>query len=207
MTDKNAPVQQIIVADECETHENAVFRAAIASAGAYKIQRLYGALPGEWDQWVKGRFTKVVRHTTAKKLKKLAQVHSGFVYGEDEPTAIAFAPSFPDALSKDISKLRVSGFDLPRSGLWPAVSDRRSPEVFINANVDMTTGKTCAQVAHGLVAWAIKQTDETLLTMNPVTPWLEDISNFSDTAAKAQIVITDAGFTEITPGTSTVAVI
>ena len=206
-SDSDPVVQQIIVADEVETHENAVFRAATVSAGAYKVQRLYGSLPGDWDPWVKGRFTKVVRHTSAKKLHKLVQVHAGFTYGLDTPTAVAFAPMRVSALPKDISRLRVSGFDLPRTGQWPMVGDCRSPEVFINANVDMTTGKTCAQVAHGLVGWCIRQSDETLESIDRPEPWLEDVMNFPDIAAKASIVITDAGFTEITPGTATVAVL
>lgn len=85
-----------------------------------------------------------------------------------------------------------------------------SPSLMVNNELQMTTGKTAAQVAHGLMLWALNMnnTSTELLASWAHNPGLH-LSYISLSSYKSEtpyLVVTDKGHTELEPGSITVRV-
>lgn len=204
---------QPIVVRRTGTHEDMVTAAARASVAAWM------ACPEDpaWEPWLAGSFGKSVRRARPIEVEKAREfMVSCVAVGEAE--AFAGLPVSRENMPAPVSKMQVSGTDAPRAEKWSsravdAGSDVVEPFMSINLGAKMTTGKTCAQAAHGLLGWALRQDPEVL------TSWAaagmpfrvgefnaEDFANFVKHARSGDVIIQDAGHTEVEPGTTTVIV-
>lgn len=189
-------VQPIVLA-RSGCHEDAVRCAAEASVAAFDA---CPDLP-EWGLWLSGPFTKTVRRARPAEYEKARACGAAAEVGHGDARALGFRPVPADALPRPIGRLQVSGTELPRRG-WPNPNPDCRLLVAVNETLTMSTGKTAAQAAHGLFA-------ARLHAGRPLPPAAfigVDRDRFDDLAARAIIVIRDAGRTEIAPHSPTIAV-
>lgn len=208
-------VQPVLVT-RSGTHGDTIIAAATASLLAFVTPVMAGGdLSPSWSEWLSGRFTKTVRKvrrdTDIDRAAEWAtqngvQSHTVTV---GSSVAIAFEPmryaDFPPVLAK----ARVDGLDLP-PGL------RRTPTVRPAFTVELldhlTTGKGAAQCAHATWMWALpllegapEHVAEWAAQGAPFTVQYVPAVNASD--PRYSHVVTDAGLTEVNPGTTTAGVI
>lgn len=188
------------------THEDALLAVARASTLAY-----YNT-PDDpaWDLWLSGRFTKTVRRAKPAQFDALRDTAAAEAVS-DEAAALAFAPVTYDDMATPLRKLQVSGTELPRRG-WDALDEHAgttAPLLVINEALGASTGKLCAQAAHGCLAWFLQASPDTR------DAWAADARLYvtgADDPVRAlpgrqpTITIVDAGLTEIPPGSISVAV-
>lgn len=196
-------VQPIAILKDSGSHEDVVAAAALASVGAWLRT---GDLP-EWNQWLAGPFTKSVRRGNRVRLSAIEN-DALFRVRVREAWALGFAPMTYEDFPKQLSKMQVSGSDFERSGEWE--TSRHGPILTINLGLEMSTGKTAAQAAHGLFMWALSRPEEErnewFKAGMPLS--ISEVSQeaFDELRSSAKMVVTDAGFTEIEPGSATVLV-
>jgi peptidyl-tRNA hydrolase len=205
---------QPIVVRRTGTHEDMVTAAARASVAAWM------SCPDDpaWEPWLAGSFGKSVRRARPVEIEKAREfMVASVAVGEAE--AFAGLPVSRDDMPPAVRKLQVSGTDAPRAG-WPKPVLRGMdlggvvvPWVSINLGAQMTTGKTCAQAAHGLLGWALRKEPAVReawasagMPVNVGEFSAEDFDNFVKHARTDAIIIQDAGHTEVVPGTTTVLV-
>jgi peptidyl-tRNA hydrolase len=197
---------QPIVVRKSGTHEQMVEAAARASVAAWLTDPTNPA----WEPWLAASFGKTVRRGRNVEIEKCREF---FVASAQVGDAEAFAclPYLKAEVPAPIRKLQVSGTDRDR-GEWTQKEDRPiGPYLAVNLGANMSTGKTCAQVAHGVFAWALKQTPEHLTAWQEaglpffVTDCSQELFTYQRTHGSSRlIVIEDAGHTEVAPGTATV---
>ncbi len=199
-------VQAIVVVErEGLTHEHVVRDVANLSVFALLIQYRMSCLQNtpidpNWEAWLNGSFTKTVRRLKPKLAYKL----KGFVVSrglDDEREMAAYAPMRYDELPAVVKRAQVAGLDLPRTN--QPLHPQAPIQIHINPHIEMTTGKTAAQAAHGLMAWVLKQGLDTYTPGN-IPFGLSYSENFDDIEAEVDII--DAGYTELPPQTLTIKV-
>ncbi len=169
--------------------------------------------------WTEGRIRKVARRARGAHWLA-AQEFPGRTVTVDGAAVRALVPGLVTETPKEISRLQISGSDLPISPAAPPPPGR--PVLWLNPNVPMTAGKAAAQVGHGtmllaallagsgradqLAAWAatefrcaVRIAGKTAWSMlcpgeDPALTWRR----------RGVIAVRDAGFTEVAPGTVTV---
>lgn len=196
----------------------ALLEAAAAAAVAVCLEPR--AEPGgEWHDevaaWVSGRIRKVARrargaHWTA------AQERPGVTVEVEGAHVRALVPSLVAEVPKVVSRLQITGSDLPADEPGPAPEDR--PLLLLNPDVEISAGKAAAQVGHATMILAA------LLDPEPLESWAAagfrcavrtptaDRWAALHPGADAErawrergvVAVRDAGFTEIAPGTVTV---
>lgn len=205
---------QPIVVRRTGTHEDMVTAAARASVAAWL------ACPEDpaWVPWLAGPFGKSVRRARPVEVEKVREfMVASVAVGEAE--AFAGLPVTRDDMPAPVRKLQVSGTDAPRGAGFPRFPFGTTAEgvvvpfMAINLGAQMTTGKTCAQAAHGLLGWALRQDAAVVeawaaagMPLNVGEFNAEDFTNFVAHSRSDAIVIQDAGHTEVEPGTTTVLV-
>ncbi len=199
---------QPIAVSKTGCHEEIVMAVAVASVYAF------AATPQNpnWAKWLDGPFTKTVRRGTPTQFQ-VCEEQAAFVVEIGEARAAADTPRPAKELGLPWSKMQVSGLERERKG-WPfdpEISLPTAPTIYINPYVEMSTGKTAAQVAHGLFAWVLNMSDQ---QWNQWMEWgapvrVTDERQYWDeiTQMVGGIQIVDAGRTEIDPGTMSVFVI
>ncbi|MGV8847692.1 peptidyl-tRNA hydrolase [Tessaracoccus sp.] len=222
---KGNPVSQLelvqpIVIDRSATHEDAVISAALASVLAHYYAD-HTVADNPWEQWLSGPIAKTVRRAKPADWDRAlnAVIPDELVNGlfdETERTrtgrAFALTPLTYEAMPAVVRRCQVAGTDLARTGNWPtANADLAHPALSINAGALMSTGKTAAQVSHALFTWYLQLSPAGRRTWvdagTPVT--VADLAPlpFAVARAVADVVIEDAGRTEIAPGTTTVVAV
>lgn len=195
-------VQAIAITKNAGSHEDVVVAVAKASVLSWLLTRD----DPSWDDWLKGLFTKSVRRGAVNKVKEL-ESHAAYFVSNGRFDIAAFKPMLYEDFPAGLLKMRVSDFELQRVGIW-ARSDS-GPTVYVNNEIKMSTGKTAAQVAHGLFGVALKadetRLDEWVSEGLPLTVCDSRISGDLENSDRF-VRIEDAGLTEIEPGSITVAV-
>jgi peptidyl-tRNA hydrolase len=147
-----------------------------------------------------------------------AQAFPGVTVTVDGAQARALLPDKVAEMPKEITRLQISGSELPSDEPGPPPDG--VPVLWLNPTVTMTAGKAAAQVGHAsmLLAAALRADGQ--------ESWFEDWKDFrcavrtpskSDWAAlhpaddplgawhrRRVVAVRDAGFTEVDPGTVTV---
>ncbi|WP_432942175.1 peptidyl-tRNA hydrolase [Kribbella sp. CA-253562] len=183
---------------------------------------------GEWAEamraWQDARIRKVVRRARGAEWRRASAlpgitVTSGVPVepadgppGAEEsvgppPAEVRVFPPVPvDELPKDLAKLQVTGTDL-EDGDLPQVASG-VPVLWVNPGLEMSTGKTMAQVGHAahLAWWALPEAAR--------KAWIDDGFRLAVRTASPERwkqllrsglpVVQDAGFTEVEPGSRTV---
>jgi peptidyl-tRNA hydrolase len=165
---------------------------------------------GEWAEamrgWQDARIRKVVRRARGAEWRR-AEALPGITVAGGTAVVRVFPPVPLDEVPKDLAKLQVTGTDLEDPEELPAVADG-VPVLWVNPGLEMSTGKTMAQVGHGVhLAWfELSDADRKAwqengfrLAVRTATPAL-----WKDLMASGLPVVQDAGFTEIDPGSYTV---
>ncbi len=167
---------------------------------------------GEWHDelvaWVHGRIRKVTRRARGAHWEAV-QALPGVTITVGGASARAFVPGRVVDLPKELSRLQISGSELPPDEPGPVPAG--AYELWLNPRVEMTAGKAAAQVGHASMLLAPHLTEAELKEWAAVdyrcavrTP---PAAEWDALVARPDVVmVRDAGFTEVAPGTATVAV-
>ncbi|MBK1785871.1 peptidyl-tRNA hydrolase [Prauserella cavernicola] len=172
---------------------------------------------GPWHEavsaWVGGHIRKVARRARGAHWQAVQEL-PGVTVTVDGAQVRALLPGRVADLPKEVSRLQISGSDLPADE--PGEPAAGEPVLVLNPGITMTVGKAAAQVGHGTMLLA------SLLGKEELDRWQElGYRCAVRTATEAQwaelyphdpkaawrdrevIAVRDAGFTEIAPGTVT----
>ncbi|UVS77421.1 peptidyl-tRNA hydrolase [Actinokineospora sp. UTMC 2448] len=166
---------------------------------------------GEWhplvSAWIDGRIRKVSRRARGAHWHAVQDL-PGVTVSVDGASARALLPWPVDETPKTVSRLQISGTELPMDEPGPVADG--VPVLWVNPTVEMTVGKLAAQVGHGsMLLAAMAEADGVDLSkwdchcavrMARPGEWNPDVSWERDRA----VAVRDAGFTEVEPGTVTV---
>ena len=201
-------VQPILVTLD-DSHESIITTAARASLLACKD---VGSEP--WATWLSERFTKTVRRIKEKDIKKVRELSLPFkeVTGGGM-TAFAFEPMSYEEFPKLLKSAQVQGTQAPREAenadaeLVEFMLGYHKPLYLINDSLNMSTGKTSAQLAHAYwMAWLAQSEKSVTEFPHPATLWVTE-DTFLKYKPQASHVVTDSGLTELSGPTDTVLVL
>lgn len=210
------PIVLLVDRNDPAGHADSIVAAAIASVSAYSNALEHGADKDKWDTWLSGRFTKSVRRADVKTFAKLAADNELGVTGAayiGSAKALAYAPTTYEDLPKKLSRLQVSGTELPDKKPTPQTHQRSGdPVIVLNSALGMSTGKAAAQAAHALFAWHLNRSnpDQDIASLHLLSAGLVNASEGDFEHLKALAagpLIVDSGLTEIAPNTATAFVI
>lgn len=176
---------------------------------------------GEWhplvSAWVDGRIRKVARRARGAHWAAV-QALPGVTVTVEGASARALVPGRVGEMPKEVTRLQISGSELPEDDPGPPPSD--VPVLWLNPTVTMTAGKAAAQVGHAsmLLAAALRADgredffadwkDFRCAVRTPSrAAWaaLHPGDDPLNAWRRRQVVaVRDAGFTEVDPGTVTV---
>jgi peptidyl-tRNA hydrolase len=165
---------------------------------------------GEWaaamTAWQDHRIRKVVRRARGAEWRR-ADALPGITVTHGTAELRVFPPVPLDDVPKDLTKLQVAGtdFDQPEP---PAVPHPGVPVIWINPTLQMSSGKTMAQVGHGAhLAWLAlpdAARKDWAAANFPLAVRKANPAHWAQLLQTDFPVIQDAGFTEIEPGSRTV---
>lgn len=190
------------------THEDAVRATASACVQAYVTT---GASNPNWGAWLAGQFTKTVRRAKNGQFAAATNLATGSaVCGT--ASALALDPVRYRDLPQTVRKLQVSGTDFPRTGWQPlsALPDG-VPVLVVNEDLNMSTGKVAAQASHALLGWYLSEPESIrAVWRHAEMPFVVTGAHGGEVchwhASEPQLIIEDAGRTEIPSGSLSVAV-
>jgi peptidyl-tRNA hydrolase len=200
----------------------AVLEAAAASAVALCLDAR--AQPGgPWyprvHAWVASRIRKVARRARGAHWQAVLDL-PGVTSTVDGAEVRALVPERVVDLPRVVTRLQISGSDLPFDDPPPPVPE--FPVLYLNPGVPMTVGKAAAQVGHAsmllamplaaaepgaLKSWAERDC-RCQVRIASRQRWAELIAGRDPARAWDEhrvVLVRDAGFTEVEPGTITVA--
>lgn len=156
--------------------------------------------------WYGARIRKVTRRARNVHWDRVQDL-PGVTATVGDASARALVPTPVDAVPPAVGKLQIGGTELPAETPGPVDGD--VPVIWVDADLGMTVGKTAAQVGHGSMLLAA------VLGADAAWEWARDgfplqvrevPRGMLPGTGEADVVVHDAGFTEITPGSETVAV-
>lgn len=171
---------------------------------------------GEWgpalDRWSAGRIRKIVRRARGSEWARVQDLAGVTVTGAAAEVRV-FVPGPTDDVPKVLSRLQVSGTDLPATHRtvrfvppdgWPGVV------IAVNPEVSASTGKLAAQCGHAAqLAWMNMCSTIPARAQRwrdagfPVRVVHPAAQVWPSVLERARVAVTDAGFTEVAPGTLT----
>lgn len=184
---------------------------AVAEATATAVVRLLAdprSRDGEWTppvrRWLDGRIRKVARRARGTRWTAVTTL-PGVTVTHDGAEVRACLPTPTDAVPSEIAKLQVAGLELPAGEPSPPKPGELS--IALTPHVTMSPLKAAVQAAHAAqLAYSTMSDDE-------VSSWrgagfrvrvsYPDASTWVRIASSARVMVRDAGFTEIPPGTRT----
>ncbi|MFB9598328.1 peptidyl-tRNA hydrolase [Saccharothrix longispora] len=188
-----------------------VLEAAAAAAVAVCLDER-AAPGGEWHDelvaWVRGRIRKVSRRARGAHWEAVLAL-PGVTVTVGGAQVRAFVPGKVSELPRELSRLQISGSELPADEPGPVPPGAH--ELWLNPRVAMTAGKAAAQVGHASMLLAPHLSPVELEEWAGLeyrcavrTPSAAD---WDALVARPDVVLVrDAGYTEVAPGTATVAV-
>lgn len=190
-------------------HTDALETAARAVLGFLSDERVT-APDGEWAAavaaWEDARIRKVVRRARGAEWRKAAELPGLTTAGKTAEVRV-FPPIPLDGWPKELSKLQVSGTELSDE-TPPPPADPGTPVLWLSPELDMSTGKSMAQVGHAaqLAWWALDAPARAAWKSDgfPLAVRTADASAWGRLTASGLPLVRDAGFTEIAPGSCTV---
>jgi peptidyl-tRNA hydrolase len=192
---------------------------AAASAAVAVCLDPRSAPGGEWydevSRWVGGRIRKVTRRARGAHWAAVQQLPgvTVAVRGDSGLAEVrALVPGLVSESPREVSRLQIAGTDLPPDE--PGEPVPGLPVVWLNPAVELTVGKAAAQVGHATMIMAAAlpaarlaqwRADGLRCAVRVATPqgWRAVL----DAAAggRSTVLVRDAGFTEVAPGTVTCA--
>lgn len=197
-----------VVLRKSGTHHEAI--AAVATAV------LQGCLSGPdantWGAWFVSGQGKTVRRANEKDFQKVSARDDVLAASEvGAARALVFPPVLYTEMDKGLRRFQVGGTEFPRD---PREAVAGVPTVVLNAGLGMSTGKSAAQAAHAMLAWWDSLSDEQREEWQEEPPREVNIleaetGEFERMAEEvdADLLIHDAGHTEIESGSATAFVI
>ncbi|MGV3114214.1 peptidyl-tRNA hydrolase [Corynebacterium freneyi] len=160
-------------------------------------------------QWYGARIRKIARRARNVQWDRVQDL-PGVTASVGGASARALTPGPVGGEDAVVAKLQIGGTDLPKPDS-PAreAGDDGVPTIWVDADLGMTVGKAAAQVGHGSMLLAA------VLGAEAAWRWARDgyplrVREVPGDALPAgdvvDVVVHDAGFTEIAPGAATVAV-
>jgi peptidyl-tRNA hydrolase len=172
---------------------------------------------GEWHDaltaWVDARIRKVSRRARGAHWDAV-QALPGVTVSVDGAEARALVPGLVVETPKEVSRLQISGSDLPADEPGPPPDG--VPVLWLNPTIEMTAGKAAAQVGHATMLLAALWPDTTewaeagfpvAVRTPPLRQWAALHPGDDPAGAwrrRSVVAVRDAGFTEVAPGTVTV---
>ncbi len=189
--------------------------AATAVVACCLDERAAGAPDSRYAQdlrsWYGARIRKIARRARNAQWHRVQEL-PGVTATIGGASARALTPGPVGEEDAVVAKLQIGGTDLPPSDQPAAdTGDSGVPTIWVDADLGMTVGKAAAQVGHGSMllaavlgpeaAWAWAR-DGFPLRLREIDGGLDAVPG----AEGADVVVRDAGFTEIAPGAATVLV-
>lgn len=184
----------------------------LAAAATAVVAVCLDELAGRDSAWAEGlsnwyghRIRKVARRARNTAWKR-AQALPGVTATNGRARARAFVPSAVNEVDPLIRKLQIRHTDLPMDD--PGPPNPGLPVIYVDASLEMSAGKAAAQVGHASMMLAAD------MSLEEAEQWRDQGFALSvreiprDTFARLSagaVVVRDAGFTEVTPGSITVA--
>ena len=184
---------------------------AVAEATATAVVRLLAdprSSDGEWtppvQRWLDGRIRKVARRARGARWVTVSAL-PGVTVEHDGAQVRALLPTPTDAVPPEVAKLQVAGLELapgkaapPKPGELP---------IALTPHVVMSPLKAAVQAAHAAQLAYSTMSDDELPSWRDtgfqVRVNYPDAATWARRASSARVVVRDAGFTEIPPGTRT----
>lgn len=202
-----------------------LLEAAASAAVAVCLDPRAGA-GGEWHDavasWVGGRIRKVSRRARGAHwaaVRELPGVTVAVPSGTGVAEVRALVPGLVAEMPKEVSRLQIAGTDLPLD--QPGSPAAGQPVIWLNPAVELTVGKAAAQVGHASMILAATLPVADLATWYAAglrcavrvaseRRWREVLdaaagAGRSGGPDRSTVLVRDAGFTEVAPGTVTCA--
>ncbi len=159
------------------------------------------------SNWYGARIRKLARRARGQAWQRV-QLAPGVTCEVHGARARALVPTPVAEVYPEVAKLQISGTDLPHQEQQPPI-DEGLPTIWVDRDLDMSVGKVAAQVGHGSMLYAAT------LEASQAWQWAQrgyplavrelPRAQWPDASLRA-VEVRDAGFTEIAPGSVTVAV-
>ena len=157
--------------------------------------------------WYGERIRKIARRARGTQWERVQSL-PGVTVSVAGASARALVPAPVGEEDRLVAKLQIGGTELPHDAV-PGSLDEATPIIWVDSDLGMTVGKAAAQVGHGSMLLAA------VLGEDAAWRWARDgfplqvrevpRAELPDAPA-ADVVVVDAGFTEIAPGSATVMV-
>jgi peptidyl-tRNA hydrolase len=159
------------------------------------------------EHWRSGRIRKVVRRARGAGWTRQLVVPGVAVHRFHEVDVAVHVPGPVDEVDPEVSRLQVGGLTL-EDPEEPSHDDPAGVMLWINPHVALTTGKAAAQVGHAaqLVLQDLPPEHATawVAAGAPLDVGTVEKEDWQRLVATSPVVVTDGGFTEVSPGTVTV---
>lgn len=171
------------------------------------VKRASGA---KWNRLLQEALTPIRPEEGAEATEALSPFHGAVLVSDAGPTSasvLVLAPMRTSAQPKSLRRLQVSGLNLDRA-VWKEPPRGPVLRVVIDEGVEMTSGKAIAQAGHA-IQLAFRHLDDEAYGKWAAAGFHVDVS-YGDVAGmsmarKPDVLVTDAGFTEVRAGTRTCA--
>lgn len=155
-------------------------------------------------EWTNGRIRKLVKRGRGAAWTKASALDLPHFHGKHNSSeVIVFAPMRLSEQPKELKKLQVTGLNSTNT---TTADDSGEPHLLVqvNDNLNMSTGKTVAQVGHAVQLFLLygNEAEKHDWLANGATLRVVKTKNLNNTTV-AGIVVRDAGFTEVPSGSLT----